>query len=258
MTITFQHSWICRLRALPFLAGRRPILSAALALPLALAACSDPGTGALESDDTTVSPTYAAYAGLARRHGVTPSPDRPLVVGVRGQSTAGTAHPTLVGHAFDDRLVLTTDRRVLPLAMSTHPFETRGAPGSGIPDVDHNHVPDVGMIEPGVYVAKRRDPSRNIVGETTYQVFTAAGSDHIPGFRNTDHDSSYSDAERAASAARRDTLTDILFHVGGEGAPAVVGCQVLSAPDMHTLAAEGGARFDYLLVDAHDEEVPQP
>jgi hypothetical protein len=113
------------------------------------------------------------------------------------------------------------------------------------------------MIKPGFYVAARRAAAQNIVGETTYHIMARAGSDQIPAWRNTNHDDTYSAAERQASDARHDTATAILFHVGeGAGAPLVVGCQVLASPDMHTLAGLGGDKLDYLLVDANDEDVP--
>jgi hypothetical protein len=227
---------------------------------VACGACGPGGNASSSEDDMNgASPEFIAYVGVARRHGLSPpSAGKPVFIGIRGQDTTGARHPTKVGHMFDDQLViLTPDLRLVKLAMSTHPFET-GSTSSGVPDVDHDGHADVGMIRPGRYVANRRSSSRDILGVTTYQVFNPTGTatDHIAGFRNTDHDDTYSDAERSASEARKDTLTDILFHVGGPGAPEVVGCQVLQANDMRRVATEGGAHFDYLLVDANEEDVP--
>ncbi len=209
---------------------------------------------ATESDALTGS--YDTYAALATRHGMPPKADRPLVIGIRGRDVKGRLHDTQVARVLDDTLVvLTPDKRAVVLAVSTHPWETEA---SDVPDVDRDGRGDVGMIRPGKYVAVRREASRNIAGAPTYRVTTAAGSDRLPGWRNTDHDDAYSAAERAASESRGDVLTAVLFHQAGAGAPPAIGCQVLDADGIRRLATETGSRFDYLLVDANDEEIPSP
>lgn len=197
---------------------------------------------------------YARYAELAREHGMTPRRDRALVIGVRGRNVRGEPHDVKIAPAYDDTLVvLTPDRRALVLPASTHPWERAGP---GVPDVDGDGVPDVGMIRPGKYVAVRRDPRRDIAGAPTFHVLTVNGRGKLPGFRNTDQDDTFSAAERRRSEARGDTLTAVLFHRIGPGAPGAVGCQVLDAEGMHRLASAVGERFDYLLVDANEVDVP--
>jgi hypothetical protein len=219
----------------------------------------DSAGAAFSAGPSSASSDRQAYLEFARGHGVTTASSRALVIGIRGQDKSGKKHPTVVGPTFDDRLVVVpASGSVVTLDASTHPFETHGTIKSGIPDVDNDGEADVGMIRPGVYSVKRRDASQNILGEPTFRVLTPSGSDKLPGFRNTDHDDTYSAAERSASESRGDVLTAVLFHDGEQGAPIAVGCQVLRKGDMHSLAALVGDQFDYLLVDANEEDVPQP
>jgi len=105
------------------------------------------------------------------------------------------------------------------------------------------------MIRPGVYDVAGRD--RTIAGQPSYAV-TKNGQGKLPGWRDTNHDGTLTDAERAASEHRSDGLTDVLFHQGEGGAPAAVGCQVLPASAIRAfVTAVGGprARFRYVLVD---------
>lgn len=231
-----------------------PILSL-----LALAACASPvdarSTEAESSAASDLGPDFDAYAALADRHGVSIRPGRMLVIGLRGRDTDGTLHPTRVAKVFDDTLVLlTADHRAIRLPVSTHPWETHG----DVPDVNGDHVGDVGMIRPGVYLATRRSADRNIAGAPTFHITLPNGDERLPGDRNTDHDDSYSSAEHDASTARHDHLTAVLFHQAGAGAPALVGCQGLEKDGIGVLAREGGDDFDYLLVDANAEEIPPP
>jgi hypothetical protein len=219
-----------------------------------LAACA--ASDAAPADSSEVHETavnkFPVYAALAARHGVTPAAGRPLAIGIRGRDLTGKVHAAHVARVLDDTLaVLTPDQRVIELAVSTHPWETES---TAVPDVDGDGHPDVGMIRPGTYQAVRRDASRNIAGQPTFHVVTRANDDRIPGWRNTDHDDAYSTEERTSSESRGDTLTAVLFHQIGDGAPAAVGCQVLDRDGIRSLSAVGGAGFDYLLVDATDEE----
>jgi hypothetical protein len=157
--------------------------------------------------------------------------------------------------AYDDTLVvITADDRLVKLAVSTHPWETRS---QHVPDVDGDGKGDVGMIFPGRYVAVARDASGNIGGAKTFHVLTTARIDGLAGARNTDGDDAYSEAEIAKSRTRGDKLTAVLFHQGGDGAPAAVGCQVLDAEGIRTFAREVGRELDYVLVDANlERDVP--
>lgn len=214
-------------------------------------ACAAPATGddGVADDHAALgSDAYRVYAELAAEAGAAPSPGAVTVLGLRGLSLDGTVHATKFAHAFDDTLVvLRADGSVARFAASTHPFELQGVPG--VPDVDGDGVPDVGIIRPGVYDATGRDAT--IAGAASF-VVTQRGRGRLPGWRDVDHDGVISDAERAASERRNDGLTDVLFHRGEGGAPPAVGCQVLPSSAIHTFtAAVGGARarFRYVLVD---------
>ena len=218
---------------------------------LALSGCAaDPAGDEASSDAPSAlgSDAYRIYADLAIEGGAAPAPGTVTVIGLRGLSAEGVAHDTKYGHAFDDTfVVLRPDGTVARFAGSTHPFELHGVPG--VPDVDGDRVPDVGMIRPGVYDVDGRD--RTIAGQPSYAV-AQQGDGKLPGWRDTDHDGILSDDERAASERRNDGLTDVLFHQGEGGAPAAVGCQVLPASAIRAfVTAVGGARahFRYVLVD---------
>ncbi|MBX3205936.1 MAG: hypothetical protein KF764_12760 [Labilithrix sp.] len=233
--------------------GRSLPWIAALAALSACAPAPEEAETASETSGQAVSGSYDDYAAFAARHGSAPRAGQPLVIGIRGRDLAGNVHETRVTQTLDDTLVvLTPDERVVRLAVSTHPWETTG----NVPDVDGDGHGDVGMIRPGKYLAVQREASRDIGGARTYHVLTEGGADRLPGYRNTDHDDAYSADEREASDSRGDYLTAVLFHRGGEGTPPAVGCQVLDADGIRILAREGGARFDYLLVDANEEEIP--
>lgn len=230
----------------------------ALSLPIVAIALSSfvvsPSAWAAEARPKSAKPSeskYEKYKELASRHGMKPRSDRALVIGIRGRDLAGRLHPLRIQAGYRDTLViLTPDRHVIELAVSTHPWE-KAAPG--VPDVNGDGKADVGMIRPGKYIAVRRDPRRNIAGAPTYHLLTTSGSGKLPGFRNTDQDDRFSAAEQRASAARGDSLTAVLFHQeGGEGDPRPVGCQILDAEAMRRFAEAVGERFDYLLVDVSE------
>lgn len=217
-----------------------------LAVALALAGCAaggdDPVTasaGGGKADGT--GRTFDDYAAIVEASGATVNPGgQTTVVGLRGASIAA--------HVFDDTFaILTPDHRVLELAGSTHPWESSSTQS---PDVDGDGVGDVGTLRPGEYRVVPRSSAQNILGIATYHV-TMAGSDRVPGWRDTDHDGVISDAEREASEARGDTLGAILFHAEGPGGPSAIGCQVFSPDTQKQLVARIGAHtFDYVLVDA--------
>lgn len=192
----------------------------------------------------------AFYADLATEAGLVPG-TRPIVIGLRGIARDGSLHDTITTPAYDDVIaVLRPDGTVLELPASTHPWFTDSAHA---PDADGDGVPDVGMIRPGRYRAEPRPASRDLAGAPTFHILAPTGSDRLPGWRDTDHDGTYDDAERAASELRGDALTAVLFHQGGAGAPPAIGCQVLDATSLRAfVTAVGGrnARFDYVLVDA--------
>lgn len=176
------------------------------------------------------------------------APTRPMVLGLRGLALQGSLHETRADVEFDDTLVVLRAGIATELAGSTHPFLLAS---SHVPDVDRDGTGDVGLVRPGRYDVLPRPSSRDIVGQPTFHV-TVSGVDSIPGWRDTDHDGVISDAERAASERRGDRMSAILFHVGGDGAPAAVGCQVQSVESHRRFVAALGGRvaFDYVLVDA--------
>jgi hypothetical protein len=216
------------------------------------AGCS---AGADEVRDATAASTQlpalhdrAFYASVAEGAGVDTS--RTFVVGLRGVSRDGTRHDVRTLQKFDDVVAVVSPGAVVEMAASTHPWFARS---SAAPDVNGDGVGDVGMIRPGRYHAEPRPPARDLAGAPTFHVLNPAGTEGLPGWRDTNHDGIYDDAEKRASEARGDTLTDVLFHQGGAGAPAPIGCQVLGAGDVRAFVAALGGRnttFEYVLVDA--------
>ena len=187
------------------------------------------------------------YAGLVRAAGGVVNRDgRATVLSLRGLSVDGTHHDTVVTDADDDTfVVLSPDHTVTILSGSTHPWQI----DDNYPrDVDFDGRPDVGMIKPGRYLVVSQ--GIDLAGAPSYYVYTEDGDYHLPAWENTDHDDRYSDEEKAASDARGDTLTDVLFHSQGPGAPVSIGCQVLSQDNMVALADLVGDSFDYILIDA--------
>jgi hypothetical protein len=249
-------------------------LAFAFAVPVLLAgapACttSDRDAAVFDDDDTTSgegavgsASEFQRWAPIVLAAGATPNPNGLVtVLGVRGRSLDGTLHDASARQVYDDTfIVLRPNGVAFVLAGSTHPFQSAGVPG--VPDVNGDGVPDVGRIRPGQYVAVGRGKDRLVGGLPAYDVVTFAARDgRLPGVRDTNHDGAWDAAEDAASGARSDGLTGVLFHHGDRGAPAVVGCQVLSAGDMATIVkAVGGptARFHYVLVDAPDPSAGGP
>ena len=218
-----------------------------------VAACGagDDGTDSSEEGLAVSAEAAQAYAKIARDAGATVSAGRVTVVGLRGLDLQAHLHDTISARAFDDSLVvLRADGTARKYAASTHPWEKSLR---GLPDANGDGQPDVGMLRPGRYSVVGREPARNIAGLPTYAIGTAT-SGSVPSWRDTDHDGVVSGDERARSEARGDRMSAVLFHKGGEGAPAAVGCQVMSAEDLRSFVADVGgarARFEYVLVDAH-------
>ena len=191
----------------------------------------------------------AFYEQIATGAGVTLH-GQAVVVGLRGISREGVHHDAHTAKTFDDVLaVLKADGTVVELHASTHPWFTTS---TAAPDVDGDGRGDVGMIKPGRYHAVPR-PGRTLAGQPTFHILTVEGSDRLPGWRDTNHDGTYDATERAASEARHDGVTAVLFHEGGPAAPAPIGCQVLDAVAIKSFVdAVGGssAEIDYVLTDA--------
>lgn len=166
------------------------------------------------------------------------SASRPLVLGVRSKETR-------VAKAFDDVMIVKVPGKPdVTFAASTHPWFQHSAAAT---DADRDGVPDVGMLKPGRYRARRAGTH---FGAPKFAVSQTNGKAAVPGWRNTNHDDVYGEDEIAASDRRGDLLTDILVHAAGEGSLPPIGCQVLSPDDMNALAKLVGNDFDYELRDA--------
>lgn len=190
---------------------------------------------------------FELYASIVRRHGGEVNPGGlPTVLGMRAVAPgAGVSSSRL----YDDTLVvLTREGRVHEFRGATHPAQRAS---SLSPDANRDGRGDVGMIRPGNYLA---GPNGDHRGRPSFHVKTLNGSGRLPGWRDTNQDGRYSDAERAASERRGDTLSEVLFHRGTEDSPISIGCQTLPAGEYERfLRAVGGpsARFTYTLVDAN-------
>lgn len=204
------------------------------ATPMAVDAADD------ESAATTTSATtedYDQWTATLAAKGITVSTTTATLVGVRTPDTR-------VAQKFDDRIiVLTTAKTATSFAASTHPWFERNA---GAPDVDHDGKPDVGMLKPGSYHAKL---AGSTYGAPKFAVSLPNGTGALPGWRNTNGDDQYEDAEKAASDARGDKVTDILVHAAGPGSIAPIGCQVMAPTDVNAVAKLVGSSFDYVLID---------
>lgn len=243
---------------------RRGLVALTLAAACAVPACAAErdeaaddevleGTGAVGSETD-----YRLYAPVVSAAGATPNPNGMVtVLGIRGRGTDGTRHDASARQVYDDTfVVLLPSGRGIVLPGSTHPFQATGVPG--VPDVNGDGAADVGRIRPGEYLAVGRGSRQLVAGLPGWDVVTYRGREgRLPGVRDTNHDGVWDAVEDAASLARNDGLTAVLFHHGDRGAPAVVGCQVLPSESLKTLARAvggAGARFHYVLVDAPPEE----
>lgn len=204
----------------------------------------------LAPQGATEAERYDHYARIVRANGGQVCPNgQATVLGIRGVSLDGSAHGTTSSRRYDDTfVVLTPDGRVRELRGATHPGQNRSTMS---PDADGDGVGDVGMIRPGNYQVVPNGPH---AGNASYHVRTSGGSGNVPGWRDTNHDGSFSDAEREASERRGDTLSGVLFHQGNPSSPVSIGCQTLDpASYRRFIEAVGGpnAAFSYTLVGAN-------
>lgn len=207
------------------------------------------GTTALAPANATPEERYRHYAEIVRRNGGEVNPGgKPTVLGLRGLSRDGV-HDTGSTRAYDDTfVVLQPNGTAYEFRGATHPGQLRSTLA---PDVSGDRVGDVGMMNPGNYVAV---PNGDHNGAASYHVTRPSGNGHLPGVRDTNGDGRFTDAERDASAARRDTVSAILFHQGYSDRPKSIGCQTLAPREYaRFMEALGGrtASFNYTLVDAY-------
>lgn len=186
---------------------------------------------------------YDMYASMVTRAGGQVCPNgQPTVLGLR-QGVGGATR-----RYEDTFVVLTPDGHVHRFNGATHPGQSRSTMS---PDQNGDGVGDVGMIRPGNYQVVPNGPH---AGAASFHVRTLGGSGNLPGWRDTNHDGQYSEAERTASQNQRSTLSGVLFHQGNGSSPSSIGCQTLSPSEYRRfLDAVGGARasFTYTLVSVN-------
>ncbi|MCA9794567.1 MAG: peptidoglycan-binding protein [Candidatus Eremiobacteraeota bacterium] len=202
---------------------------------------------------------YQHYANMLSQRGVQVDPDRTYVIGLRGLDPDGNQTADLhngnslrgrnqEGNRYNDSfVVLRPGGGVEVLRGATYPGQNSS---TSSPDVTGDGRGDVGMIAPGTYQVV---PNGNHGGAASFHVRSEDGSGRLQGWRDTNHDGNYSDSERAASEARGDTLSAVLFHPGNPNSPRSIGCQTLSPPEYDRfLSAVGGGRssFSYTLIEA--------
>ncbi len=183
---------------------------------------------------------YEFYAAMVRRAGGEVCPNgQPTVLGLR-QGPGGAQR-----NYSDTFVVLTPDGRVHRFEGATYPGQNSS---TASPDVTGDGRGDVGMIRPGNYTVV---PNGQHAGAASYHVRTLGGSGSIPGWRDTNQNGVFTDAERRASEARGDALTGVLFHQGNADRPSSIGCQTMSPAEFRRfIEAVGGPRasFSFTLV----------
>ncbi len=192
---------------------------------------------------------FEHYAAIVRRAGGEVNPNgQATVLGLRGLSRGTNgAHDTGSTRAYDDTFVVLQNGRAYEFRGATHAGQVRS---SLSPDVNRDGQGDVGMINPGNFTAR---PNGNHNGAPSWHV-TQNGRDRLSGVRDTNGDGRFSDAERAASARRGDTLSEILFHQGYGDRPKSIGCLTMSPSTFQDFMARvGGSNrgFNFTLVDAY-------
>lgn len=201
---------------------------------------------ALAPEDATEAEKWSHYAAIVKAAGGKISASAPTVLGLRGLSLDRERHESLTNTKYDDTfVVLTPQGRVYELRGATHP-SMKDCTDS--PDVTGDGKGDVGTIAPGNYKVV---PHNDYMGNKSFQVVTAGGSGGLPGWRDTDHDGVYSEAEKSASKSRGDKISAVLFHQGTPGIPISIGCQTLPPAEFERfLEALGGAKnFTFTLVN---------
>ena len=236
---------------------------------------------------------YAFYADIARRNGNL-NPLGPhgealdTVLGLRGVDIHGRVHPTenrreanpRAGQegGYDDTLViLHPDGTLERMPYSSHPFQNHSG---AAPDANGDGSGDVATIRPGEYFAQAGESHagdaawhlHRELSQTDDQgrVHVRPGDDHIPAWRDTDHDFKISAAERAGSEGRlRDNGTaqtdrqigdyanGVLFHQIRPGVPtdSSIACQVMPHPGFQGFKADQGqSSFNYVLIDANGQQ----
>lgn len=236
---------------------------------------------------------FAHYSEIARQNGnlfpIGPNGQpMPTVIGLRGVDINGRVHSTENRRnanaargqegGYDDTLVvLHPDGRVERMAYSSHPFQNRSGAS---PDADGSGDGDVGIIRPGEYYAQAGgshagDTAWHLRNQTTSTddnglVHMTAGDDHLPAWRDTDHDFRVSDAERTASEGRTrnsstrqtnsevgDYANGVLFHQirPGVATDSSIACQVMPERGFQGFESAVGPRqsFNYVLVDVNGD-----
>lgn len=195
---------------------------------------------------------------IVRRAGGKVSTKRPVVLGVR------TQHRELAVEFVDRYYVVTPDGTVTAYLANTMPGMTGSNAGG------------VGMMAPGSYSAAY-EPAHTygrIYRLSGYKANGALTPNQVPGFRDANHDGTFSDAE----LAHRKTMDGVLQHRGsksdrnlgifGEGTGKHTeyaqqtyseGCQNVPRADEDAFAdLIGGAGYDYTLVDQQQLPLPLP
>ena len=165
------------------------------------------------------------------------------------------------------------------MAYSSHPFQnnSRASPNA---DNSRDGSGDVGIIRPGEYYAQAGsghagDTAWHVRRQTTttddngHTVMTP-GDDHIPAWRDTDHNFQISDAERTASEGRTqnnsarqtssemgDYANGVLFHQirPDVATDSSIACQVMPQNRYGGFKSGVGPRqsFNYVLVDVNGD-----
>lgn len=205
-------------------------------------------TPTLAPANATPEQKFQHYAEIVRRAGGEVNPNgQATVLGLRGLSRGTNGpHDTGSTRAYDDTFVVLQNGRAYEFRGATHAGQVRS---SLSPDVNRDGQGDVGMINPGNFTAR---PNGNHNGAPSWHV-TQNGRDRLSGVRDTNGDGRFSDAERAASARRGDTLSEILFHQGYGDRPKSIGCLTMSPATFQDFMSRiGGSNrgFNFTLVDA--------
>ncbi len=223
-----------------------PITRDPRATPRQTGAVTLPPRGASEAEQ------FRHYEQIVKDAGGQIRPGERHVLAIRGLDRNGQVHDGRSSHAMNESYaVLWKDAQgnghVRTFAGSTHPGQTRS---SLSPDVNRDGVGDVGRIRDGTFRAVANGDHN---GAASFHVRTQGGSGRLPGVRDTNHDGVFSDAESRASAARGDTLGEVLLHRPADnGNVRSIGCMNVADWGGFVAAVGGrGASFDFTLVDAN-------